>query len=99
VEEDTRQALSGFGRPWNILNMPDSQAIENRYGDAVEWLYGSGLVAGDAVLNAWPHVSRFYDATGLSQPDPWKVADSMKKFDRYMQFFKQNYRGREGFDY
>lgn len=87
VEEDTRQSLNPFGYNWKLANTPDSQAIENRYGDPVEWVYGMGNLALDTVVNSWPAISRFYDASGLARPvDERQQAITEAKFRNYLKY-------------
>lgn len=76
VEEDTRQALSTFGRPWQIMNTPDAQAVENRYGDLVEELGGVANLIGDTGLNVYDVLTH----------GPGTYEEAKAKFARYIRY-------------
>lgn len=82
VEEDSRQSLNPFGYNWKLMNTPDSQAIENRYGDPVEWVYGLANLAGDTLVNVAPHMSRWMN----TPMTPQEHAAMMSKVDRYLRY-------------
>jgi len=63
TEEDTRQIMTPFGKKLRIMNTPDAQIYENRYGDIWQEIGGTANLIGDVAVNAYdfaaPYVSRF----------------------------------------
>lgn len=87
--DDKRQGTNWFGANAAVGNVPDAQVIQNRYGEPAEWLYFPFVAGTDAVVNAWPHISRFIDYSGLGTP----VSDASwmstrDKFGRYMDYIR-----------
>lgn len=81
VEEDTRQALSTFGRPWKIMNTPDAQAIENRYGDLLEEVGGVANLVGDTGANIYDVLTH----------GPGTHEEAVNKFRRYIEFLYRQF--------
>lgn len=81
VEEDTRQALSQFGRPWKIMNTSDAQALENRYGDLVEEIGGVANLIGDTGLNVHDVLTH----------GPGTYDEAKDKFRRYIEYLYRQF--------
>lgn len=87
VNEDTRQRLNLFGHELKIANIPDANTIEQRYGEIADMLYGGVAIPADAMVNAWPVISRFIDWSGLGNPvneESWR--STVNKFGRYYNY-------------